>query len=150
MVGFVLNTPGHEPGGRDGQGVTVVVVAGDPHGLVAFGVGEHLGNGEAPFGPKLGLLPHWLPLGVDDMPPHPVFFGGAVEDENPAQHPDLVGGEADTTSGVHGVEHVFDQMFQGVVKGGDFVGAAGEHGITEDSNVVAGHVNKCLLQGFKR
>ena len=84
------------------------------------------------------------------MPPHPVFFGGAVEDKNPAQHPDLVGGEADTTSGVHGVEHVFDQMFQGVVKGGDFVGAAGEHGIAEDSNVVAGHVNKCLLQGFKR
>jgi len=60
-----------------------------------------------------------------------VFFEGDVDNGDAASNADLRGSEADAVSGVHGLEHVFDKLFEIFVEEGDGLGRFLENRISE-------------------
>src|SRR6185437_4032073 len=123
-----------------GDLVAVHVLAGD-HGVVGPGqLAVGAGDGEAALvgvvqDPALGG--QLLDDRVDDMA-HvaDAVVVGAVVDEDPQRHTDLVGGEPDALGGALAGEHVVDQLGEVVVEGRHGLAGTVQHRVADHGDRV--------------
>src|SRR5699024_4576575 len=73
----------------------------------------------------------------------------AVVDEHPRGDADLIRRETDTGCGVHGLEHVGDQLAELVVEIGYGGGRFVQHGFARDNDGMDSHV-LILSEGYRR
>ena len=125
MIVFVLNGTGEEAAAAELDGLSVLVGGADLGGFGAGDIGVDIGEAEAAFGAVDGGA-EGFDVGVDEDHGHvwvgvdrlAIDFegGGAIldvtdiEDGELEGMADLLSGEADAGSGVHGFEHMGDEF----------------------------------------
>src|SRR6266542_466862 len=126
MVGLVAEGAGHQPLAPHLALLAVAVEVTDLHALrPRHGLGE---VGDRKTSLVLGDLTEALDdLGVDeDVELLGTLADGEVDDHEPLRDADLVRRQADAGGGVHGDDHVVDQLLQRVVEVGHGRGGAPE------------------------
>ncbi|MOA10989.1 hypothetical protein D3C78_1309030 [compost metagenome] len=121
------------------EGLAVAVQRLDPDLLRAVDVLVEAGHRQAAFLVLVHLLGERFELGVDEHPRLALVLG-QVHHHQTLVHVDLGRGQADAGRRVHGLEHVVDQLAQGVVHRGHRLGEGAQAGIGEFENVQDRHM----------
>src|SRR5437588_928238 len=150
MVDLVAERPGHQPLAPHLALLAVAVEVADLHALrPRHGLGE-VGDRQTAF--VLGDLPDPLDdLGVDeDVQLLGTLADGEVDDHEPPGDADLVRREADAGGGIHGDDHVVDQLLQRIVEVGHGRGEAPQDVVAEFSNWKNCHSLPLIFRSYAR
>src|SRR5579859_7116264 len=131
VIGFVKQGAGEKFFPGFFKNVAAGVLGADGDFVGARHILAELGNAEAAF--ALGVLAFSVDdFGIDQNElGFGIFLEGNVDDGNAASDADLRGGEADTVGGVHGFEHVVEELLQVVVKDSNRLGGLFQNRIAE-------------------
>src|SRR5690606_14162473 len=146
VIGLVLQAAGEETLALDLDRLTVEVETGDFRPRRPAGRERLTGYGQAAF-PVVVRVRHafrsfrGLQHGVDHqaLPPLAELFVRAVVDEDAQIDADLVGRQAHTLGGVHGLEHVIGERAQRLVELLHRTRRVVQHGVAGDADRVNGH-----------
>jgi len=138
VIAFVLDAHGEQAFGDQLVVAAVAFLRLDPYLLRAVDILVEAGHRQAAFLVLVHLLGQRFELGVDEHP----WLGlvlGQVHHHHALVHVDLGRGQADAGGGIHGLEHVVDQLGKRRVEHGHRLGDGAQARIGEFEDVENGH-----------